>query len=97
MFENEAGVLDSLVIEGKKRPLKSYPLTDYIDVGIFGIEEVDGKEEEKVLYLKKHRITEIENKWTITVDTEPKEVGIDPYNILIDRNSDDNRRVTKEE
>ena len=97
VFENEAGVLDSLVIEGKKRPLKSYPLTDYIDVGIFGIEEVDGKEEEKVLYLKKHRITEIENKWTITVDTEPKEVGIDPYNILIDRNSDDNRRVTKEE
>jgi ABC-2 type transport system permease protein len=66
-------------------------------VGIFGVEEVDGVEKEQVLYIKKHKITEIENQWTITVDSEPKEVGIDPYNILIDRNSDDNRRETKTE
>ena len=34
----------------------------------------------------------IENKYTITVDELPVEVGIDPYNKLIDRNSEDNRR-----
>ena len=97
MYEDEFGFIDSLTVDGKKKPLKSYPLSDYVDVGIFGRTEVDGKEEEQVLYIKKHKISEIENKWTITVDAEPKEVGIDPYNILIDRNSDDNRRVTKEE
>jgi ABC-2 type transport system permease protein len=26
------------------------------------------------------------------VDAEPTEVGIDPYNKLVDRNSDDNRK-----
>ena len=97
VYEDEFGFIDSLTVDGKKKPLKSYPLSDYVDVGIFGRTEVDGKEEEQVLYIKKHKISEIENKWTITVDAEPKEVGIDPYNILIDRNSDDNRRVTKEE
>jgi ABC-2 type transport system permease protein len=97
VFEDESGLTDSLAIEGKKKPLKSYPLSDYVDVGIFGVEEVDGVEKEQVLYIKKHKITEIENQWTITVDSEPKEVGIDPYNILIDRNSDDNRRETKTE
>jgi len=91
------GLIDSLAIEDKKKPLKSYPLSDYVDVGIFGTEEIDGAEKEKVLYINKHRITEIENRWTITVDAEPKEVGIDPYNILIDRNSDDNRRKTESE
>ena len=91
-FTDGNGLIDSLVMEGKKRPLKSYPLTDYIDVGVFGIEEIDDKEKEKLLYLKKHKITEIENKFTITVDQEPKEVGIDPYNKLIDRDSNDNRR-----
>ena len=92
LFVNENGIMDSLIIEGQKKPTKSYPLNDYIDVGIFGVEEVDGKEIEKVLYLKKHKITEIENRFEITVDQKPTEVGIDPYNKLIDRDSNDNRR-----
>jgi len=91
-FENASGQVDSLLLEGKKRPLKSYPLGDYIDVAIFGVEEKDGKEIEKVLYQKKHKITEIENNFILTVREEPTEVGIDPYNKLIDRDSNDNRR-----
>ena len=86
-FEDENGV--SLEVDG--RSIKSYPLQDYVDVGIFGMEE-EGDEIETELYLKKHKITEIENHFTITVDKLPKEVGIDPYNKLIDRNSEDNRR-----
>ena len=44
------------------------------------------------LYLKKHKISSIHNKVSIIVDKEPKEVGIDPYNKLIDTNSEDNRK-----
>lgn len=92
LFKDQNGNIDSLILEGKKKPMKSYPLADFIDVGIFGTEEIDDKEKEKLLYLQKHKITEIENKFTITVNEEPREVGIDPYNKLIDRDSNDNRR-----
>jgi len=75
-----------------KKPILSVPLADYIDVGIFTEEEVQGKMKEKVLYLKKHKITAINNKLTIIVEEKPMEVGVDPYNKLIDTQSDDNRR-----
>ena len=77
--------------EKMRKPEYSVPLNDYIDIGIFA-EEVDGKNEEVELYLKKHKITVINNKITIIVDQKPKEVGVDPYNKLIDTDSDDNRR-----
>ncbi len=75
-----------------KRPVMSVPLEDYIDIGVFAEEEVDGKKKEKVMYLKKHKITSINNKLTLIVDAKPTEVGVDPYNKLIDTKSDDNRR-----
>ena len=72
-----------------KEEIESYPLKDYIEVGIFG-EDEDG--EETVLYLEKHLIEDIFNEFSIEVDDQPKEVGIDPFNKLIDRNSKDNRK-----
>jgi ABC-2 type transport system permease protein len=75
-----------------KKPILSVPLADYIDIGIFTEEEVDGKKQEVELYLKKHKITAINNKITIIVDKKPAEIGVDPYNKLIDTQSDDNRR-----
>ncbi|MEO9572026.1 MAG: M1 family aminopeptidase [Polaribacter sp.] len=75
-----------------KKPILSVPLADYIDIGIFTEEEIDGVTKEKELYLKKHKVTEINNKITIIVDKKPTEVGIDPYNKLIDTQSEDNRR-----
>ena len=71
-----------------RKPEYSVYLSDYIDLGIFG--EKDEKETE--IYLEKHKINSINNKVTIVVDEEPKEVGIDPYNKLIDTNSEDNRK-----
>ena len=50
------------------------------------------KKKEVELYLQKHKITQIHNKITIIVDKKPTEVGVDPYNKLIDTKSDDNRR-----
>lgn len=75
-----------------KKPILSVPLADYIDIGIFAEEEVDGKKKEVILYLKKHKITAIHNKITLVVDQKPTEVGVDPFNKLIDTKSDDNRR-----
>ncbi len=75
-----------------KKPILSSKLEDYIDVGVFTEEEIDGKNEEVELYFKKHKITNINNKVTIIVDKKPTEVGIDPYNKLIDTQSEDNRQ-----
>lgn len=84
----------SLEIEGRRRPIQSLALADWIDVGVFGVDE-DGKE--IVLYLKKHKISEIENSISITVNEKPTSAGIDPYNKLIDTDSNDNKRALKEE
>jgi ABC-2 type transport system permease protein len=75
-----------------KKAILSVPLADYIDIGVFTEEEIDGKKQETALYLKKHKITGINNKITLIVDEKPTEVGVDPYNKLIDTQSDDNRR-----
>ncbi|OUR99039.1 hypothetical protein A9Q86_13315 [Flavobacteriales bacterium 33_180_T64] len=82
----------SYLPEGKKRPILSTQLQDYIDIGIFTEDDVDGKKKERVLYLKKHKITAINNKISIIVDEKPTEVGVDPYNKLIDTQSNDNRQ-----
>lgn len=78
--------------EKMRKPILSVFLEDYIDIGIFTEEEVDGELQEKTLYLQKHKITQINNKISIVVEKKPKEVGVDPYNKLIDTNSDDNRK-----
>jgi ABC-2 type transport system permease protein len=62
------------------------PLNDLIDIGVFS----GKKEEEKPLYLQKARITQPKQTFEIVVDQMPTRAGIDPYNKLIDRDSDDN-------
>ena len=60
---------------------------DYIDLGVM---VKDGKND-KMLYLKKHKVKPGINKFEIIVDKKPEMAGIDPLNKLIDRDSDDNR------
>jgi ABC-2 type transport system permease protein len=68
-------------------------LADYIDIGVFN----GRKNEEKPLYMKREMLTQDHQTFTITVDKEPTRAGIDPYNKLIDRISDDNMiDVTKQ-
>lgn len=70
-------------------------LDDWIEVGVFARGPSGKEEDEKPLYLKRHRITAESPKLTVVVDAEPYEAGFDPYNKLIDRVSSDNRkRVT---
>lgn len=91
-YGEQKGDTISFKTDKMKKPILSVPLADYIDVGVFGEDDVDGKKKETVLYLKKHKITQINNKLTIIVDKKPVEVGVDPYNKLIDTKSNDNRR-----
>jgi len=92
-FGEKAGDTITYKTEKMKRPELSVPLADYIEIGIFTQDELEsGKMKEVELYLKKHKITEINNTISIIVDRKPTEVGVDPYNKLIDTNSDDNRR-----
>jgi ABC-2 type transport system permease protein len=78
-----------------KKTVESLPLADYIEIGVFGPEDSKtGKE--KILFLKKLKVNEIENSFYITVDEKPVEAGIDPYYKLIDRNTDDNRTKVTE-
>ncbi len=57
-------------------------INDWIDVGVY--------DQEKLIYLKKHKFTRQKNTLTIVVDSPPAKVGIDPLNKLIDHHSNDN-------
>ncbi len=92
-YNDKQGDTLSYKTESMKKPVYSSGLADYIDIGIFTEhDDGDGHMKEKELYLKKHKITEIHNTLSIIVDEKPVEVGVDPYNKLIDVNSNDNRR-----
>ena len=75
---------------GNESPMS---LNDYIDVGVFS----GKKDEEKPLSLKKEKFTQEQQTFVIVVDEMPTRAGIDPYNKLVDRISDDNTiDVTKQ-
>jgi len=65
-----------------------------IDIGIFTKDPDDVTEgDEHVLVLEKYRVQTGENSFEFVVNEKPSHVGIDPYNKLIDRNSDDNLKA----
>jgi aminopeptidase N len=92
-----------VIIEARARKVRAdgegvetqIPLDDWVDVAVFGEKEVDGRSEETVLYFEKHHLTEEEPTFEILVDEKPVRAGIDPYNKLVDRNSDDNIQSIK--
>ena len=70
------------------------PLDLPIDIGVFSENPDDVTEgDEHVLLLEKYRVQTGEKTFRLVVDEKPTHVGIDPYNKLIDRNSDDNLKA----
>lgn len=63
-------------------------IDDWIDIGVFA--------DEKVLFMEKRRITEERMSFEVIVDKRPTRAGIDPFNKLIDRDSDDNVKKVRE-
>ncbi len=72
--------------------------TNYIEVGLFGEDIIDEQEVplKNPYYLKRKWLQPGENTFTIVTDKKPVKAGIDPYNKLIDRNSDDNLKSVEE-
>ena len=66
--------------------------TNYIEIGLFGEDITDEKDVtlKNPFYLERKWLSSGENTFTIITDNKPVKAGIDPYNKLIDRNSDDN-------
>ena len=79
---------DKLYSDGKGKETHG-KLDDWIEVGVYAGED---DKDQKVLYLKRHHITDKNPKITLVVDTLPTEAGFDPNNKLIDRVSIDNRK-----
>ena len=68
-----------------------------VDIGLFLKNPgADGFDSTDVLMLEKRRITEASTTLEIFVKSKPAFAGIDPYNKLIDRNSDDNLKAVEE-
>ncbi|MBO9718378.1 MAG: ABC transporter permease subunit [Pseudoxanthomonas sp.] len=82
---------EKLSTDGKGKETRE-PVDALVDIGVFARPPGGTESDEKVLYLKKHRITAAETTLELVVDELPYEAGIDPYNKLIDRNSGDNRK-----
>ena len=74
---------------GKESPLA---VDDWMDVAVFARQPGEGEHTERALYLKPQHIAQNKGTLTVVVDAAPFEVGVDPYNKLIDRNPDDNRK-----
>jgi hypothetical protein len=68
-----------------------------IEIGVFAKAKNGEEEDEKPLYLAKYPIEDGDSTIIVTVDGVPYQAGIDPFNELVDRVSDDNRtQVTME-
>lgn len=64
-------------------------INDWIDVGVYG---KGAAGQDSLIYLKKHKITQKDNEFTILVNSKPRKAGIDPLHKLIDRHSNDNTK-----
>ena len=60
------------------------PMNDLVQVGVFGAAE-KGEETDKPLYLQMHRVRSGNQTITVTVPGKPTGAGIDPHNLLTDR------------
>lgn len=90
-YEDKKGT--ALMFKSGDVEVKSLPLADYIEVAVFGDPKgTDAKAVDNEIFNKKYKIDQINNKISIIVDQKPFEVGVDPYNKLIDRASADNRK-----
>jgi hypothetical protein len=62
------------------------PMDDWVEVGVFGEGEP---------YREKHRIRSGRQTITVTVPRKPTRAGIDPENLLIDLDTENNSKDVK--
>jgi ABC-2 type transport system permease protein len=77
--------------DGKgKETVRAYD--EPVDIAVFAKAAGAAEKDEKVLFHEKRRLPSGASTLTITVKEKPTEVGVDPYNLLIDRVASDNRK-----
>jgi ABC-2 type transport system permease protein len=64
-----------------------------VELAIFTRGPSDKEEDEKAIWTEKRLLAKDETVLTVTVKEKPFEVGVDPYNILVDRVARDNRKT----
>lgn len=64
-----------------------------VEIGIFARADGAKEKDERVLFLEKRVLTGDNPVVMVTVKEKPFEVGVDPYNKMIDRVSSDNRKT----
>jgi ABC-2 type transport system permease protein len=77
---------------GHETPLA---VDDWMQVGVFARRTGEKESDERALYVGNHHISAESGTIKLVVDAAPYEVGIDPYNKLIDRIPDDNRKTVE--
>ncbi len=93
----------NLTVQARKQQVDSLggspeevPMDDVVEVGVFATAADVGADDQETLYRQKHRLTDGEQTITVTVDEEPARAGVDPYTLLIDRETDDNLTAVTE-
>jgi ABC-type transport system involved in multi-copper enzyme maturation permease subunit len=71
------------------------PLADYVDIGVFDAPRPGARLGEAIA-IRKVKVTGGTVRAEFTVPRKPVRAGIDPYNLLIDRNPADNTREVRE-
>ncbi len=66
---------------------KNIAPNDWVDIGVYA-PNAQGKEE--LVYFKKHKITANQTKVSVKVSQKPSRAGVDPLNILLDKQWLDN-------
>ena len=74
---------------GNETPTK---LNDLIYIGVYSKGKTD---QDKLLFYQKYRLTKPKQTFTVRVNEKPTRAGIDPLNILVDRNSGDNVKAVE--
>ncbi len=84
--------IDKVWIDKNGNDVPAKKMSDYIDIGVFGVDKKDknGRTEANLLYLRKYKLTRGENEFNIIVKGKPISAGVDPLGKLIDRNPNDN-------
>lgn len=83
--------LAKLEVDGKGNE-KPRAYDEPVEIGIFARAKGAKEQDEKVLLLEKRMLSGATPTVTITVKEQPFDVGVDPYNKMIDRVSRDNRK-----
>ena len=79
-----------LYADGKGRETEA-PLSEDFEIGVFTAEPgKKGFGKASVLLLERRPLKSGKQQIALVVDQEPRFVGVDPYNMRIDRNADDN-------